>query len=206
MTVVAEDDRFLYLAKPAGLHTFGRDEPGLCEQLLQERPEQGAIDWPKGFSGGILHRLDGWTSGLIVAARDLPALEDGRAAFASYTLRKRYRFLTDRTVPWTSTVIEHELAHDKRRKARMVWRRGADTPHRGKWYPARTELTHVAGRQWEATITTGVMHQIRVHAASAGLPLAGDKLYGGGGDGRFWLHHRTIDGWIGDAPTLEREP
>jgi len=202
--VAAEDDRFLYLDKPSGLHTFGRDEPGLAERLLEERPEQVAPAWPDGFAAGVLHRLDGWTSGLVVVAKDLAALEAGRAAFASHALRKRYRFRTDRSVPWQSSMVEHDLAHDARRKSRMVWRRGANTPHRGKWYAARTHLRHVGGAEWEATITTGVMHQVRVHAASVGLPLAGDKIYGGGGDGQFWLHHRTIDGWIGDAPVLER--
>jgi 23S rRNA pseudouridine1911/1915/1917 synthase len=204
--VVAEDDRFLYLSKPSGMHTFGRDAPGVCETLLEERPEQGTIAWPAGFDGGILHRLDGWTTGLVVAAKDLEALAAGRAAFASRSLRKRYRFRTHRSVPWTSSVVDCELAHDKRRKARMVWRRGANTPHRGKWYPARTDLRHLAGDEWEATIVTGVMHQIRVHAASVGLPLTGDRIYGGGGDGRFWLHHRTIDGWLETSPVLERAP
>lgn len=204
MIVVAEDDRFLYLDKPAGVHTFGRTDPGLCEGLLAERPEQAGPAWPEGFGGGILHRLDGWTTGLVVAAKDLAALRAGRTAFASHTLRKHYRFRTDRTVAWTTTTVERALAHDKRRRARMVWRRGENTPHRGKWYPARTEFRQVAGGEWEAVISTGVMHQIRVHAASVGLSLAGDRLYGGGGDGQFWLHHRTIEGWIGDAPVLER--
>ncbi len=193
--IVGEDDDFLYLAKPSGVHTI----PGVSDGLAG----RSDVAWPEGFDGGLLHRLDRWTSGLIVAAKTTAAFERGRAAFASGELRKRYVFLTDREVPWTSTVVEHDLAHDKRRKARMVWRRGANTPHRGRWYPARTELRHLGGRRWEAVITTGVMHQIRVHAASAGLPLAGDKLYGGGGDGRFALHHVTINGWPGDVPVLE---
>ena len=51
-------------------------------------------------------------------------------------------------------------------------------------------------------MSSGVMHQIRVHAASVGLPLLGDKLYGGGGSGRFWLHHSRLGGWPGEAPEL----
>ena len=54
---------------------------------------------------------------------------------------------------------------------------------------------------WEARMSTGVMHQIRLHAASIGLALAGDRLYGGGAwtfprpDGaHFALHHIGISG------------
>ena len=206
MIVVAEERDWLYLRKPAGLHTFGREAPGLAEQLADERPEQLAVSWPAGFAAGVLHRLAGWTSGLVVAARSLEALEAGRAAFTSHTLHKRYRLLSDRDVPWDEHVVEHALAHDKRRRRKMVWQRGPNTPHRGRWYPAHTELRRLGKRGphhlWEATIRTGVMHQVRLHAASVGLPVLGDRLYGGGGDGRFFLHHRTIDGWPGDVPSL----
>jgi 23S rRNA-/tRNA-specific pseudouridylate synthase len=51
------------------------------------------------------------------------------------------------------------------------------------------------------------MHQVRLHAASVGLPILGDRLYGGapapdGGADRFYLHHRRIDGWPGAAPEI----
>jgi 23S rRNA-/tRNA-specific pseudouridylate synthase len=51
---------------------------------------------------------------------------------------------------------------------------------------------------WEAVITTGVMHQIRVHAAWVGIPLRGDKRYGGGTSANeqvpFLLHHLGLSG------------
>ena len=92
----------------------------------------------------------------------------------------------------------------------MDVRRGQDTPHRGRWLPASTALRRVGAGGglglWEAVITTGVMHQIRVHAAFVGLALAGDRLYGGGApldaavvpglpDGvPFLLHHVGLQG------------
>jgi len=83
----------------------------------------------------------------------------------------------------------------------MVVERGRDTPHRGKWYPADTLFERIENGVWRATITTGVMHQIRAHAGSVGLALAGDKLYGGGErpkglpDGvNFALHHTSLHG------------
>ena len=79
----------------------------------------------------------------------------------------------------------------------MVVQRGENTPHRGKWLAAETRFRRVGeghhGTVWEATMRTGVMHQIRVHAAFVGLVLAGDPVYGGGepvpGGAPYALHH-----------------
>ena len=77
--VLAADALFLYLMKPAGLPVFprGADEASdtLLARLLAECPDQGAVAWPEGYEGGVLHRLDNQTSGLLVAARNLDALE-----------------------------------------------------------------------------------------------------------------------------------
>ena len=121
-----------------------------------------------------------------------------RRWFAEGALRKTYRFEARRDVPWDEHVVDVAIAHDKRRRSRMVVRRGANTPHRGRWYDAHTELRRVHGLLWQATITTGVMHQIRVHAAFVGLALRGDQLYGGGppieADVPFHLHHVGLVG------------
>jgi len=186
--VVAWDDRVLCLAKPAGLPVFPpHADPGgdcLLDRLLAVAPEQAAIAWPEGFAGGIAHRLDVATSGLVLAATSPDALTWLRGLFAGKRLDKRYLFLTRKQVAWHQHVVELPLAHDRRRKARMVARRGQRTPHRGRWLDAQTELRRIgpAGDLWvwEARIATGVMHQIRLHAAVAGLALAGDRLYGGG--------------------------
>lgn len=207
MAILDSTADWLYLHKPAGLPVFPpHGDPGgdcLLARLLIAAPEQAAPPWPERFEGGILHRLDVGTSGLVIAARSLAAFERGRAAFASHTLAKRYRFLSRGDVPWDRNLVTHALAHDKRRKARMIWQRGANTPHRGRWLPARTELLRLQGELWEATLSTGVMHQARVHAAAAGLPILGDRLYGGAPHpAGFHLHHARIDGWPAPTPDL----
>ena len=82
----------------------------------------------------------------------------------------------------------------------MVWQRGRETKHRGQWRAASTEVTRLDSTLWRAQITRGARHQIRLHAASVGLPLRGDRLYGGGGDGRFFLHHLGLTAWEEEAP------
>ena len=191
--VVDRGEGWLALDKPAGLPVFPpHGAPGgdcLLARLLRACPEQARPPWPEGFAGGLAHRLDVATSGQVLAATSLPALARLRAAFADRALLKRYLFLTRREVPWTEHRLELPLAHDPRRKARMVVQRGQGTPHRGRWLPTWTRLER-AGRArdldgatlhaWHAEIRTGVMHQVRVHAAFSGLALAGDHLYGGG--------------------------
>jgi 23S rRNA-/tRNA-specific pseudouridylate synthase len=202
-----EGNGVLALLKPPGLPVFplSADPSGdsVLARLLRERPDQAAHPWPSGFLGGIAHRLDNATSGQLLAARDPAVLARLREDFAAGRLRKRYAFLTARRVPWTSHRIEAALAHDRHRPDRMVVRRGHDTPHRGRWYAAATELHYQGGGEslhaWEATIATGVMHQVRLHAAFSGIALAGDRLYGGGplpfpAPVPFLLHHLGLHG------------
>jgi 23S rRNA-/tRNA-specific pseudouridylate synthase len=130
-----------------------------------------AIPWPRGFDGGIVHRLDTATSGAVIAADSLDELTTIRGWFSTHRLLKTYWLLTDRDVAWDRNTCDKPIAHDKHRKGRMVVQRGQNTPHRGKWYPARTSFSRLRGRIFEATMRTGVTHQIRAHAAFLGIPV-----------------------------------
>ena len=203
------------LLKPPGLPVFPphADPDGDCvvARLLAAEPERSGGPWPEGFAAGVAHRLDVGTSGALAVADDLAELRALRAAFAGKLLVKRYLFLTRKRVPWAEGGCDQPIAHDRRRKRRMVVRRGASTPHRGRWLPAETRFRRMGvareGTLWEATMSTGVMHQIRVHAAFVGLALAGDPIYGGGppvgGGAPFALHHV---GFVGGGFATEPVP
>jgi 23S rRNA pseudouridine1911/1915/1917 synthase len=191
--------------KPAGLPVFPpRGDPsGDCvlSRLLGEEPWRAEAGWPDGFAGGIAHRLDGSTTGALVVADDVAELEWVRGLFATHQLVKTYRFLASREVAWDENVCSAAIGHAPRHRGRMVVQRGRSTPHRGRWYPAETRLQRVAGPLFEARMRTGVMHQIRVHAAFVGIPLLGDRRYGGGAPPAdapagvtFFLHHLGIRG------------
>lgn len=199
--------RWIALSKPPGLPVFPphKDPSGDCllARLLVSHPEQAEHDWPDGFAGGIAHRLDIPTSGLVLAARTPADLVWLRGLFSDKKLRKTYRLLTAREAPWDANTVSAEIAHDRRKKSRMVVRRGKNTPHRGRWLPAETRFRRVGrvGSLWcfEAQMRTGVMHQIRVHAGFAGIALAGDRRYGGGDTPAhfpvpFALHHVGLVG------------
>lgn len=212
--LIAEEEDWLWLYKPAGLTVFPphRDPGGDCllRWLLAARPAQSAPAFPEGFAGGLAHRLDTSTSGVVLAARDPAALARARAAFSEKRLTKRYRLLTAGAPGWRAHTIDAPVAHHKRRRDRMVVKRGQSTPHRGKWYPAETRFRAVKPGHWEAVIRSGVMHQIRVHAGFAGLAILGDRRYGGAHlpDGlapegvTFALHHVGFTGLSPQAPRL----
>jgi len=213
--IFAEQGHRVFLAKPAGLPVFPPharpDGPSLLGRWLDARPDLAELPWPAGFEGGIAHRLDNPSSGIVVACITPAALAELRAEFVSGVLRKHYRFVSTKKVSWTQHSVLRPIAHDRRRRSRMVVQRGANTPHRGRWYPAHTELELHADGSWRAVIITGVTHQIRVHTAFVGVALAGDGLYGGGalpGDVQapegadFMLHHERIEGPDWTSPTL----
>lgn len=193
------------VAKPAGVPVFPpHTTPGgdcVLARLLADEPWRDQLGWAEGFAGGIAHRLDVSTSGALAVADDPEELAALRDLFSAKSLDKAYLFLAAGDVPWDANEVDLEIAHDRKRKSRMVVRRGRSTPHRGRWYPARTVFTRVRGRLWQAGMRTGVMHQIRVHAAFVGLALAGDRLYGGGDPpeavppgASFCLHHVGFEG------------
>lgn len=215
---LGEDTSFHFLFKPPGLPVFPPHEgegPSVLAWWLRRSPS--AIAWPTGFEGGICHRLDTSTSGLVLVSRDLAELEGARARFGQREFRKRYLFLTAGSVAWIQNHVTAEVGHHPDNRRKMVVRRGHHTPHRGKWYEASTEFDRVeiwpgGISLWQATITTGVMHQIRVHAAWVGLALLGDGLYGGEkapgptATAPFWLHHlsSSSEGWSSpEAPLPE---
>jgi len=189
--------------KPAGIPVFPlHSDPGApccAHQIAARWPHRSSAAWPQGFDLGIAHRLDIPTSGGLLLADTPDELSWIRAQFREGTLRKVYRFEAARSVPWTAHAVGAPIAHDRRHKGRMVVQRGRSTPHRGAWLAARTELRHLSGDLWQAIITTGVTHQIRVHAAFVGLPLRGDRRYGGGPTpanfkADFRLHHVGLTG------------
>ena len=178
--LLGETSDLRFVAKPAGIPCFPPhgDPSGDCvlRRLLQSFPEQDQI-FPLGFAGGIAHRLDTLTSGFVVVARSPDALDRVRAEWPS--LRKLYRFRSEAAPAFEERVLTEPIANHARRSDRVVVQRWARERHRGPWLPAWTRIKTLGEGWWEAEIRTGVRHQIRAHAAFAGLPLDGDPIYGG---------------------------
>lgn len=184
--IVHEDEHLLVVDKPAGLAVHPaprRPEPTLVDALRPYGPAGGDPERP-----GIVHRLDRETSGLLVVART----EDAHARLSRMVrarlLERRYLALV-RGVPGSRTGrIEAPIGRDRRDRTR----RSLNTPL------PRAAVTHFEVLETlrehallEIKLETGRTHQIRVHLAAIGLPVAGDATYGAAGDlglARQFLH------------------
>ncbi|MBI4365282.1 MAG: RluA family pseudouridine synthase [Deltaproteobacteria bacterium] len=178
--ILYEDEALLVLDKPAGMPCTierGGRRPAVANWLLARDPALAAVGKPS--DAGLVHRLDNGTSGCLLAAKTAEAYAGLRARFDAGAIRKEYLALLVGSVPeaveWTQPIAHHP--RDAKRMLCDSRGRPARTQlTRLEWFPARdgrvTPYSYCA-----VTIPTGVRHQIRAHAAAAGFPLAGDRLY-----------------------------
>jgi 23S rRNA pseudouridine1911/1915/1917 synthase len=123
---------------------------------------------------GIVHRLDKGTSGLMLAARSERAHRSLTAQLAARTLKRSYLAIVRGDVRRPAGILEGPIARDPRNRRRMAVVEGGRA--------ARTRYTVVERRGGHTLVRcdleTGRTHQVRVHLASLGHPVAGDELYG----------------------------
>ena len=180
LAVLHEDDALVALDKPGGIpgHALDPRQRGTAAAFLLARyPEMADVGDP--LAPGLVHRLDSGTSGLLVAARTRAAHCALRAALRARAVEKRYlAWVAGDASALDGARVALPLAHDPRDRRRMV---PAAAGMRA--WPAETSVMVVStGRARslvEATIRTGVTHQVRVHLAARGHPVLGDVLYGG---------------------------
>ena len=189
LSVVHEDEHLLVVDKPAGLvvHPSGPDERvTLAHGLVSLGAAGGDPERP-----GLVHRLDRDTSGLLLVARSEGAYEALSTAIRERRVERRYLALV-RGAPRSRTGrITAPIGRDRIDRTRHSL--DTETPRDAvTWF----ELREALGERTllEVRLETGRTHQIRVHLEAIGLPVAGDPVYGAGGDlglERQFLHaHR----------------
>jgi RluA family pseudouridine synthase len=193
--VIFEDADILALNKPAGLSSQGgRIRALTLDELL------AAFAKPSGAKPRLVHRLDRDTSGVILAARSQPAAAFLGRAMMSRRIFKTYLAIVAPGAPEPPAgIVEGALARQEVGREAYVRVVQSDAPGA---QAAHTRYRTLAADERAALVElsprTGRMHQLRVHMASIGRPIAGDARYGGAlvlsGDpvGRLMLHAKAL--------------
>ncbi len=201
--VIYEDKNFAVVSKPAGTavhHGAGVSGRTVVDWLAQRYPEVKRVGDPSTSSGqvierpGIVHRLDKDTSGVMVVARNQGAFEALKQLFKERKVEKTYLALVVGAPKRASGVIDAPIG----RSLRQPMKRALGGRARGA-RAAETEY-RILERLGSYTLLvakpkTGRMHQIRVHLASIGCPVAGDRVYGGARAELDGLSRQFLHAW-----------
>ncbi len=168
--IVREERELLVINKPAGLAVHGGSGLafGVIEALRALRPDEELE---------LVHRLDRETSGILLVARNRKALRELHGAFREGRVEKRYLALVKGQWNLGKTTVDVPLAtRQKQGGERMVRVHESGKDARSTF--EGVDFFGAKGTLMQVTIDTGRTHQIRVHAAHAGHPVAGDPKYG----------------------------
>ncbi len=193
LVVLVERSDVIVIDKPAGMPSqpLRAGELGTVANALAARWPECAVIGDDIRDGGLVHRLDIGTSGLLVAARTPEMYRALRGAFGAGLVAKTYLALTD------GRPVSRECdAPLLQRGRRVVVDHTDGLAAYTSFVVERASDSHALVR---CAAQTGRMHQVRAHLAHVGSPITGDTLYGGAsahtlveGDDGFFLHAATI--------------
>jgi len=186
LDILYEDDAVIAVNKPAGVvvHAGAGNHSGtLVNRLVHHFASLSKVGGD--LRPGIVHRLDKGTSGVLLVARTDAAHQALAAQFSGRTVEKTYLALAHGNVRAESGRIGTPIERDPLRRTRMTAKSGAGRPALTEY---RVRQRFAKFTFLEVRIHTGRTHQIRVHLASIGHPVAGDRLYGGQAAPRIFLH------------------
>jgi len=173
LDVVYEDEHLLVVNKPAGLvvHPAAGNWDGTLQNALLNY--DASLDTiPR---SGIVHRLDKYTSGIMVVARSLKAHASLVNQLQERSMSRIYEAVVKKNTPPVGTIGVAIDRNPRDRKKMAVIKSGRSAVSHYRLLQALPGTTHV-----EVSLESGRTHQIRVHMTHIGYPIVGDHLYGRG--------------------------
>ena len=200
--VVHEDRDLIVVNKPAGVAVHGGSGVsfGVIEALRAMHPELKELE--------LVHRLDRETSGCLLVAKRRAVLRELHAQLRERTMDKRYLTLVAGRWPFGVKTIDLPLKTNLKQGGERVVRVHSEGQHADTTFSPIEQFGKVA-TLLDVALGTGRTHQIRVHAAHAGYPVAGDEKYGDRekdaklkeyGLSRMFLHAASLTFRRGDQP------
>jgi 23S rRNA pseudouridine1911/1915/1917 synthase len=194
LEVLYEDNHLLAVNKPAMLPTMGveADRPSVlaaAKEFLRRKYQK-----PGNVYVGIVSRLDGPVTGVVLLAKTSKAAARLSEAFRSRSVRKIYWAVVEGEATPADGKLEHYLRKDERHRKVHKTHAGAEGAQRAQ-LAYRTLRAAEGLTLLEVELETGRKHQIRVQLASQGWPIVGDLKYGGRGafSCGIALHARSLE-------------
>ena len=192
LPVLYEDENVIVIDKPAGILTHSKGAlnfEATVASFIKPQIKDKSMD---GNRAGIVHRLDRWTSGVIITARTAEAQKFLQKQFSQRKVKKIYMAIVEGVPEPPEAIIDAPIARNPKKPQTFTVMAG------GK--PAQTQYKVLAeglfGKKRAAKLElkplTGRTHQLRVHMAYIGHPVACDAIYGHKG-GELMLHAAELE-------------
>ncbi len=189
ISILYEDDALLVVEKKSGLlsvATKNRKE-NTAQRILDDYVRQSD---PRAHVF-VVHRLDQYTSGILIFAKTREVQELLRSAWSTYIVDRRYMAITENVPAERQGEITSYLAENAAMKVYST-----PDPTKGKLAVTRYEVVDDNGTyaKVDVQLLTGRKNQIRVHLSEMGCPVAGDRKYGAVSNpcGRLMLHNYKL--------------
>lgn len=192
LPIIYEDNDVIVINKPSGILTHSKgaiNKEATVASFIKNRLTDDKL---QGNRAGIAHRLDRWTSGVIICAKNSTALTFLQRQFSQRRVKKTYIAIVKDRPEQESAIIDVPIERNPKRP--QTFRAGADGKPAQTSYKIVKEFTKDGVRYslLEVIPATGRTHQIRVHLKYIGHPIIGDRIYGTAGDDML-LHASKLE-------------
>jgi 23S rRNA pseudouridine1911/1915/1917 synthase len=193
LPVIYEDDNVIVINKSEGVLTHSKgaiNEEATVASFIKPRISPEFVNNNR---GGIVHRLDRATSGVLITAKNSATVSYLQKQFSSRKVKKTYAAIVDGELEQPEALIDVPIERNPK-KPQTFKASSAGKPARTHYKLLKTiDRDNKTYSLLELSPETGRTHQIRVHMAYIGHPVTGDRVYGSGGYPHLYLHSTKLE-------------